>query len=136
MAGAERVPGTARARIRARPSSTANERESEINPKLVRDNIPEIIRAAGLDPVVYVAGSGEYSARLRDKLREEVAEFFSCDAEGDREQSLGELADVLEVVYALAEEISDGPAQLEQARAAKAARNGAFAKRLVWLGNR
>lgn len=41
--------------------------------KLVRDNIPDIIRADGLDPIVYVAGPEEYTTRLREKLHEEVA---------------------------------------------------------------
>jgi hypothetical protein len=36
--------------------------------KLVRDKIPQIIRAKGLEPVMYVAGAQEYATRLRDKL--------------------------------------------------------------------
>jgi predicted house-cleaning noncanonical NTP pyrophosphatase (MazG superfamily) len=51
------------------------------------------------------------------------------------DDSLQELADVLEVVYALAEDIGAGRERLETVRAAKAARNGAFTKRLVWSGN-
>ena len=103
--------------------------------KLVRDNIPGIIRSDGIDPLVRVAASEEYAARLRDKLREEVAEFFSADAEGDKEQSLQELADILEVLYALADDIGTDRERLEAVRAAKAARNGAFTKRFIWTGN-
>lgn len=117
-------------------SSATGQREPEIHPKLVRDNIPEIVRADGLDPVIYAADPEEYAARLRDKLREEVAEFFSADVDGDKERSLGELADVLEVIYALATEIGADRWQLEEARAAKASRNGGFAKRIIWVGNR
>lgn len=104
--------------------------------KLVRDNIPDIIRADGLDPIVYAAGPEEYATRLCEKLHEEVAEFVSADSEGAREQSLKELADVLEVIYALADDIGAGRDQLEELRAAKAAQNGAFTKRFIWDGNR
>ncbi|MFE7271919.1 nucleoside triphosphate pyrophosphohydrolase [Streptomyces sp. NPDC057623] len=44
--------------------------------KLVRDRIPQIIREGGAEPVTYVAGPEDYRSRLRDKLREEVAEFL------------------------------------------------------------
>ena len=36
--------------------------------KLVRDRIPDIFRAEGLDPVIRMAGEEEYAVRLRDKL--------------------------------------------------------------------
>ena len=98
--------------------------------KLVRDRIPEIIRSEGLEPVVRTASPGEYAERLRDKLREEVAEFLDSD------NNLEELADILEVTYALAELAGSDREQLEALRAAKAEERGAFAGRLVWSGNR
>jgi predicted house-cleaning noncanonical NTP pyrophosphatase (MazG superfamily) len=97
--------------------------------KLVRDKIPEIIRGEGLEPIVYTAGPGEYDERLRDKLREEVGEFLESD------NDLEELADIIEVVHALAELAGADRDQLEALRAAKAKSNGAFARRLVWSGN-
>jgi len=66
--------------------------------KLVRDKIPQIIRSTGQEPVIRTADAKEYGVRLRDKLREEVAEFLDSDSAPE------ELADVLEVVYALAEQ--------------------------------
>lgn len=98
--------------------------------KLVRDRIPDLIRSEGLEPIVHTAGPEEYAARLRDKLREEVAEFLSSD------DDLAELADVLEVVYALAENLGADRQRLEAVRAAKAEERGGFAGRLVWSGNR
>jgi hypothetical protein len=50
------------------------------------------VRAKGLELVVYVAGPGEYTTQLRDKLTEEVAEFLASDSDSE------ELAGVLEVV--------------------------------------
>jgi predicted house-cleaning noncanonical NTP pyrophosphatase (MazG superfamily) len=97
--------------------------------KLVRDKIPQIIRAKGLEPVIYVADPDEYATRLRDKLTEEVGEFLASDSDPE------ELADVLEVVYALAALAATGPQQLEKLRAAKAGERGGFADRIIWSGN-
>ena len=63
--------------------------------KLVRDHIPAMITQRGDQPVTRILACDEYRHELRRKLHEEVAEF--C-ATGEVE----ELADVLEVVYALA----------------------------------
>jgi predicted house-cleaning noncanonical NTP pyrophosphatase (MazG superfamily) len=98
--------------------------------KLVRDNIPQIIRSKGLEPVTYTASTAEYCTRLRDKLREEVEEFLASDNDPE------ELADILEVIYALAEQAGVDPQELEKLRATKAAERGGFAARIIWTGNR
>ena len=100
--------------------------------KLVRDRIPEIIRAEGAEPVVYTADPREYRSRLRDKLGEEVAEFL----EADDARAPEELADVLEVVRALAADLGVEVEQLEKVRETKAAERGGFTGRVVWTGNR
>ncbi|MEU6607129.1 nucleoside triphosphate pyrophosphohydrolase [Streptomyces shenzhenensis] len=100
--------------------------------KLVRDRIPQIIREDGAEPVTYVAGPEDYRSRLRDKLGEEVAEFL----EADDAKAPEELADVLEVVHALAADLGVDAGQLEKIREAKASERGGFADRIVWTGNR
>jgi predicted house-cleaning noncanonical NTP pyrophosphatase (MazG superfamily) len=60
---------------------------------------------------------------LVQKLREEVAEF--CDS-GEVE----ELADILEVVYALASDQGVTPEELDKVRGAKRAERGGFNHRL------
>ncbi|MEE1774835.1 nucleoside triphosphate pyrophosphohydrolase [Streptomyces sp. JV181] len=100
--------------------------------KLVRDRIPQIIREDGVEPVTYAAGREEYRSRLRDKLGEEVAEFL----EADEDSATEELADVLEVVRALAADLGVDADQLEKIREAKAGERGGFADRIVWTGNR
>jgi predicted house-cleaning noncanonical NTP pyrophosphatase (MazG superfamily) len=97
--------------------------------KLVRDKIPQIIRSRGQEPVIYTADIEEYSIRLRDKLREEVEEYLASD--DDRE----ELADILEVLYALAKQAGTDQQQLEKLRAAKAEERGGFADRIIWFCN-
>lgn len=63
--------------------------------KLVRDRIPELIRASGEEPVTRVLDDREYVEQLEKKLDEEVAEYHA-------DKNLEELADILEVVLALA----------------------------------
>jgi predicted house-cleaning noncanonical NTP pyrophosphatase (MazG superfamily) len=98
--------------------------------KLVRDKIPQIIRSKGLEPVICTASTEEYATRLRDKLREEVEEFIASDDDPE------ELADILEVLYALAGQAGTDRQQLEKLRAAKAAERGGFDNRIIWSGNR
>lgn len=64
--------------------------------KLVRDKIPELIRSHGEIPYIRILCDEEYTVALEQKLDEETAEFH-------KGKNLEELADILEVVYALAE---------------------------------
>lgn len=67
--------------------------------KLVRDRIPEIIRAAGKQPVTRtVADPAELKQRLIDKLAEEMQEYRESG-------SIEEIADILEVLQGLVEQV-------------------------------
>ncbi|MEV4436794.1 nucleoside triphosphate pyrophosphohydrolase [Streptomyces sp. NPDC049585] len=99
--------------------------------KLVRDRIPEIIRSGGAEPVTYVAEGDEYRERLHAKLQEEVAELL----EAEEQAVAGELADVLEVIHALAVDSGMSVAELESLRSQKARERGGFDGRVVWIGN-
>lgn len=97
--------------------------------KLVRDRIPDLIRASGQVPVTSVARSDlEYARRLDEKLREEVREYLYS---GD----LAELADISEVVRAIARARGSSPDEVERMRVAKREERGGFDGRVVWLGN-
>lgn len=93
--------------------------------KLVRDKIPQMIEAEGFTPNTRVLSDEEYMEALCVKLTEEVQEYLS-------DRNAEELADILEVVYALANAQGVPQDTLEQIRKAKADARGGFEKRL-WL---
>ena len=93
--------------------------------KLVRDRIPEIIEEdSGGEAAYRIADQAEYSDFLLKKLTEEVNEFLES-----REPA--ELADILEVINHLGKESGLSPEDIEQLRREKAARRGAFLKRII-----
>jgi predicted house-cleaning noncanonical NTP pyrophosphatase (MazG superfamily) len=47
--------------------------------KLIRDRVPQIIRAQGDEPIVRFADPGEYRELLRAKLVEEAHEVATAD---------------------------------------------------------
>lgn len=91
--------------------------------KLVRDKIPEIIEKAGKTPVTHILSEEEYMTELDKKLNEECAEY-----QADR--SIEELADMLEVMYAIAEARGWSVSELEAVRREKAEKRGAFERRI------
>ena len=70
----------------------------QIYNKLVRDNIPEIIKSNGEKPVISILDTNEYKAELEKKLYEEYLEVI----ESSYSSRIEELADMLEVIKALA----------------------------------
>ena len=94
--------------------------------KLIRDKIPESAKRRGETLNTRIAEKAELSALLRDKLLEEVREYL-------KEPSAEELADILEVVYALSMTHRVPPGQLEILRAEKAEANGQFEDRIVLI---
>lgn len=65
--------------------------------KLVRDNIPNIIKNNGQEPITRILSNEEYKSELEKKLLEECNEVL-LSMGSDR---IEELADVLEVIIAL-----------------------------------
>ncbi len=66
--------------------------------KLVRDNIPNIIEAKGEIAVTKILDDDTYKSELENKLYEEYKEVLEASAD-DR---IEELADMLEIIRALA----------------------------------
>ena len=65
--------------------------------KLVRDNIPEIIKQNGEEPITRILSSCEYKKELEKKLLEECKEVL----EAQDDARIEELADLLKVMIAL-----------------------------------
>lgn len=92
--------------------------------KLVRDKIPEIIRAHGETPHTHtIEDDEEYLRALFAKQREEALEL-------EKDCNLGELADNLEVIRAIAKTLGFTPEQIEEARQEKYDARGGFDKRI------
>jgi predicted house-cleaning noncanonical NTP pyrophosphatase (MazG superfamily) len=98
--------------------------------KLIRDKIPEIIEADGKTFRVRTLDEQEFQQELRTKLQEEVSEYLEAE---DNESALEELADILEVVNALAEVHGFSIEQLEQVRVRKVDQRGGFQKKLFLI---
>jgi predicted house-cleaning noncanonical NTP pyrophosphatase (MazG superfamily) len=94
--------------------------------KLVRDKIPDIIRRDGREPVVTVLDDAQYRAALVAKLFEEATEL----SEASRGEVVGEIADVYEVLRALAEVNGYDWQAVEKTAEAKREERGAFHDRL------
>lgn len=69
-----------------------------VYPKLVRDNIPDIISKKGEIPIIRILNDTEYQEALEKKLSEELEEVL----ESSGQERLLELADMLEVISSLA----------------------------------
>lgn len=95
--------------------------------KLIRDRIPEIISSSGKKFTVSILSDDEYLAKLRDKCQEELNEYYAAKT---TEEALEELADLMEVIYALAKVHGSLPSELEQIRQQKAQKRGGFEKKL------
>ncbi|OIO63010.1 hypothetical protein AUJ69_01870 [Candidatus Woesearchaeota archaeon CG1_02_47_18] len=92
--------------------------------KLVRDRIPEVIREAGKTPITHIADDAEYWQKLKQKLQEEVEEFI------DNEET-EELADILEIMYAICGFKRVSRDELESLRKKKAGERGGFKSRII-----
>ena len=92
--------------------------------KLVRDKIPEIIKEKGGEAITHIADDEEYWEKLKEKLQEEVDEFL---AEDNKE----ELADILEVIYAICDFKEINREELENIRKEKAEKRGGFKDKII-----
>jgi predicted house-cleaning noncanonical NTP pyrophosphatase (MazG superfamily) len=91
--------------------------------KLVRDRIPEIIKKQGQNPVTRILDDNEYVEGLIDTLCEEVDQF-------DEDRNVEEMADILEVLMALAQALGISQQELKHVRDKKAVSRGSFRKRI------
>ena len=92
--------------------------------KLVRDLIPEIIEKDGKTCICSVLSQQDYITLLDQKLNEELAEY-------QESKSMEELADLLEVIRAVALARGSSMEEVERIRIQKSAKRGGFEKRIL-----
>ncbi len=91
--------------------------------KLVRDKIPEIINADNRRAVTRILNNDEYIKELNIKLQEEVKEYLE-------DNNIEELADIVEVIYAILDSKNISIEEFEKVRKAKVEKKGAFENRI------
>ena len=92
--------------------------------KLVRDNIPEIMKKHGENPRIHIADSKEYWAKLIEKIKEESAEL-------EADQTLEEVADILEVIDAICELKGFDMKEIKKYKKDKLKKRGGFKRRII-----
>ena len=92
--------------------------------KLVRDRIPAVLKAAGKQCETRTLNHDEYAAALDEKLGEELQEY-------KQSSSIGELADIVEVIYSIVRNKGVTIEEFEHLRLSKHEERGGFDNRLL-----
>ena len=94
--------------------------------KAIRDKIPEIIQKDGHSCNVKTLSDEKFLEQLEKKLSEELAEY-------QNEKNPEELADILEVIYRVAQLRGVSKEELEKIRIKKSEQRGGFDKNLFLI---
>ena len=98
--------------------------------KLVRDNIPEIIRSSGNEPNIRIAADDELKSLLGAKLHEEVQELLTASK---KEDIIEEICDVLEVLSVISSSNGIDTTELFERADIKRKANGSFLNKIVLI---
>ena len=96
----------------------------KIYDKLVRDKIPEIIMKSGKACSTEVLDDEKYVELLDQKLFEEMLEYH-------QDKSIEELADIVEVIYAIVKSRGLSVEEFEKIRVSKADERGGFEQKIL-----
>ena len=94
--------------------------------KAIRDKIPEIIQKDGHTCNIQTLSDEKFLVEIEKKLSEEVAEY-------QNDKNPEELADILEVVYRVAQLKGVSKEELEKVRIKKSEQRGGFEKNLFLI---
>lgn len=95
--------------------------------KLVRDNVIKEIEDSGRNPKFKTLGAKEFNEALEEKLIEEVSEYLNS-------KKTEELADIIEVVLAIASSKNISPDTLYEIQRQKKLAKGGFQKHHFYMG--
>ena len=99
----------------------------KIYKKLIRDKIPEIIESDNQIPEVRSLKGGEYRLELKKKFLEEAKEIIDAKS---RDEILGELSDIYEIISALAKDLESNVGIIKKLANEKRKKRGGFDKKL------
>lgn len=91
--------------------------------KLVRDNIPDIIKKNGATPIIRILDDEEYFKELNRKLKEELNEYLDGN-------DIEELADLYEVMLAILDYKKMSLMEFDIIRKMKVEKRGAFKNKI------
>lgn len=97
--------------------------------KLVRDKIPEIFHNSNIE----ILNDNDFYNSLKEKLNEEVREFYEAVENDDL---ISEMGDVLEVLYAICDFKKIDLKEVEKKRIKKLEDRGGFKKRIMLTINK
>ena len=102
--------------------------------KLIRDNIPEIIKSKGGEYKIKTLQKREFEKELRKKLLEESKELL----EAPKKEVINELSDVLEIIKSIASHHKIDFKKIEKNQIKKRKERGGFLKRLflIWSSDK
>lgn len=100
--------------------------------KLVRDRMPEILRAQGGEPDMRVLDEAEFKKLIRLKLLADAGELRVA---ATREDVIKELADVLEIAEAIAAVEGIPMEEILKIKAARRAERGGFEKQIYLISS-
>ncbi|WP_071460500.1 nucleoside triphosphate pyrophosphohydrolase [Bacillus massilinigeriensis] len=95
--------------------------------KLVRDGIPDLLKEQGKSFSTGVLNDKEYSIKLQEALVEEM----ECFVESRHDKLAGDIADLLEIIYAIAEQRGITEPEIEFTRQMKKKQLGGYGKKLI-----
>ncbi|WHY79939.1 nucleoside triphosphate pyrophosphohydrolase [Neobacillus sp. WH10] len=98
--------------------------------KLVRDRIPEIIKSTGSQCSFKILNYEEYIHSLKQKGFEELNEYINSET---NEEAIEELADLLEIIHALAEYHGSSFEKVEDIRKSKLGKRGGFKEKFYLI---
>lgn len=101
-----------------------------IHNKLVRDRIPEVIESTGKKFSTRTLDNQEYIKELKNKSKEELAEYLNAVNDKD---AIEELADLLEIIHSLAECHDSTFEEVEVVRQKKAEKRGGFKEKIFLI---
>lgn len=91
--------------------------------KLVRDKIPKIIEKDNCKAIIRILDKEEYIKELNKKLKEEINEYIQSN-------NTEELADIIEVIYAILDSKDITINEFEKIRQEKVSKRGAFKQKI------